>query len=157
MNDSNVEECPVWAELAACCRRYYRARMAFFAEGVDRVSLIRKAMPTADRFIAVLEGKGLSQSENMELFDVWIDFVRADAEFHAIRDIILSLPREWVLNRIEEAVEPHLRDYEDYCRYLDLYESLDASLTAKLALRACTHSDVEVQEMGKRTLDKLNR
>ncbi len=67
-----------------------------------------------------------------------------------VRELILSLPRDLVLGRIEQETEPLLREgtYDEYRRFLELYEHLDERLTANLARRAASHPDADIREAG---------
>ena len=73
-----------------------------------------------------------------------------------VRQAILSLPREWVLARMEQEAEPLLRDgtYDEYRRFLELYELMDMELTLKLARRAAAHADDDIREAGEDFLAK---
>jgi hypothetical protein len=71
------------------------------------------------------------------------------------RDAILSLPRGWVLARIEAIAEPLLAQssaegqFEEYRRMLELYQQLgDPDLVRRLAHRAAQHPDEDVIEAG---------
>jgi hypothetical protein len=77
----------------------------------------------------------------------------------AVRKLILSLPRDWVLSRIEEVAEPILRsgDYDEYRRLLELYFELDRELASRLAARARAQEDEDVREAGEDFLDRLGR
>jgi hypothetical protein len=147
----------IWNELVENYKRYVLTQQAFFRTSIDRVALIRRALHTSDRFIAVSIAQYLSPAEHMQLFDEWVRWSRAEGCLPAVRNYILSLPREWVMERIEQAVEPYLRDNveEDFRRYLELYYILDRGLTLKLAWRASKHPNEEIQEAGKDFLSKL--
>ena len=66
------------------------------------------------------------------------------------RDLILSLPIEWLLGNIERVASPILDsgDEESYRRILELYAKLDGDLTRKLAERAASSSNEEVRAVG---------
>lgn len=144
----------LWNELVQSYDCYALARQAFFQGSIDRVALIRRALPTSDRLVAVGMAQYLSPAEHIQLFDEWVRWSRA---LPAARDYILSLPREWVLERIEQAVEPNLCDADEqiFRRYLELYYTLDPDLTAKLVKRALEHPDDAIQEAGKDFLSRL--
>jgi hypothetical protein len=71
------------------------------------------------------------------------------------RELISSLPREWVLERIERTAEAHLRGGTEweYRRILELNSELDPNLTIRLARRAAAHSDAEIREAGEAFLE----
>ena len=74
----------------------------------------------------------------------------------AVRDLILSLPRDWVINDIEREAEPLLQkgDYDEHRRFLELYELLDADMTQRLARRAAANPDPDIREAGEDHLVK---
>jgi len=128
----------------------------FFSEGVDRAGLVREIM-VEDRNVALKLAEYLSESEYKQLFDLWVGGASHHKYVTMYRKFILALPRDWVLERIEAAAEPHLinGDMEEYRRYLELYLLLDEGLTRKLAQRALAHSDPEVKEAGQDFIEIL--
>lgn len=157
--DISENDIAAWNELAERYKHYALAHRAFFRSSIDRVALIRKALNTSDRLLAVSIAQYLSPEEHKELFDEWVRWSRAVGCLPAVRDYILALPREWVMQHIEREVEPYLRDgaEEDFRRYLELYYALDHRLTAKLARRALNHPIEEIQEAGKEFISKLEQ
>jgi hypothetical protein len=146
-----------WTELAESHKRFIRARMAFYQSNLDRVALIRRALHTNDQSLALSLAQYLSPAEHMQLFDDWVFWSTTVSCLPAAHNYILSLPKEWVMERIEQAVEPHLRDGDelDFRRYLELYYNLDRDLATKLARRALDHPDQAIQEAGKEYLSAL--
>jgi|SRR6185503_273169 hypothetical protein len=146
-----------WDELSKSHRRFIKARMAFYQSEVDRVELIRRAMHTNDQALALSLARYLSPTEHMQLFDEWVYWATIDSCLPAVHNYILSLPKEWIMGRIEEAVELRLREGDeiDFRRYLELFCNLDRDLAAKLARRALEHSDKEIQDAGRDYLSAL--
>jgi hypothetical protein len=73
--------------------------------------------------------------------------------------IILSLPLTWLLANIEAYAEELLtaqRPYEEYQCLLDLYYSIDVSLTRRLATQAMQHLSSGIRKMGEDFLIKLD-
>jgi len=152
-------ELAAWDELVRCYKKYVLAHQAFFQSSLNRVAVIRKALHSKDRAVAVGMARYLTPEEHMALFDEWAYWASSQGCIPAVRNYILSLPREWVMERIEQAVEPYLVDgtEEDFRRYLELYYALDRGLTDKLARRALEHSDEAIQEAGRDFLYKLEK
>jgi hypothetical protein len=73
------------------------------------------------------------------------------------RASLLALPREWVLQHIEEAAEPLLRAEEEweYRRLLEVCWKLDFELVRKLASRGMGSENPEVRETGEDCLKEL--
>jgi tetratricopeptide (TPR) repeat protein len=93
----------------------------------------------------------MSLEEKQRLFPELIQRARsAHGPVGAIREIIYSLPRDWVLERIDAQVEPILRagEYDDYWMFLELYERLDPLRAVKLARRAASSADAAIREFG---------
>ena len=135
---------------------YTEALGKFLSEGVDRVSLIREILGT-DRDAALKLAEYLNESEHKQLFNIWVGGASHHKYVSIYRKFILALPRDWVLERVEDAAEPYLinGDMEEYRRYLELYLLLDEVLTRKLAHRALAHSDPEVVEAGQDFIEIL--
>ncbi len=74
------------------------------------------------------------------------------------RDIILSLPRDWLLANIEESIEGQLQYFDsfDYWQIAGFCADIDKNLTLRLARRAAGHSDVEIKETGEDYIEKLS-
>jgi hypothetical protein len=72
---------------------------------------------------------------------------------------IQAIPREWVLQHIEDLAESLLQteDEWEYRRLLEVYYSLDKTLARKLALRAISNLNPDIKEAGKDFLEQLNR
>src|SRR5262245_33658999 len=154
MDTNNIN---LWQHLAEKFWDYKKALGDFFSEKVDRVALIRKGIRD-DRVVAIELGNYLSEDEHKQLFDLWIGGAStANGYVHIFRKFILSLPHDWVMERIESMVEPHLcnDDMDEYRRFLELYILLDINLTRKLAERAAAHSDPEIKEAGEDFLEIL--
>jgi hypothetical protein len=69
------------------------------------------------------------------------------------RDLILKLPKEWLLEHIEAAAEPLLNGqytatYEIYRLLIILYDQIDQELARRLAQQALAHDDPDIQEAG---------
>jgi hypothetical protein len=143
-------------DLMSSIRAYTEALGKFLSEGVDRVSLIREIM-REDRNVALKLAEHLSESEHKQLFNIWVAGASHHKYVHIYRKFILTLPRDWVLERVEAATEPYLinGDMEEYRRYMELYLLLDDELTRKLAQRALAHSDPDVIEAGQDFIEIL--
>src|SRR5262245_22770370 len=106
MNRPNVtapEE--IWEHLVDGQEALDHARRQFFAEGVDRVALVRNALshPRGEhRAMALNMLQHMKPAEQMQLFKELVSLARAaHGPFFAAWKIILSLPREWALAHIE--------------------------------------------------------
>jgi hypothetical protein len=137
------------------------APAAFFRPNVDRVELIRGALKLPggnNRAAAVALLKKMSLEDQQLLFPELIQLARsAHGPVGAVREIIASLPREWVLERIDAQVEPILRkeEYDDYWMFLELFEKLDPMRAVKLARRAAGSADASIREFGLERLANL--
>jgi len=69
---------------------------------------------------------------------------------------ILSLPRNWTLEHIEELAEPLLvlEDDWEWWRLMEVYDSLDEELARKLALRSISHPHHNIKEIGQTYLER---
>jgi hypothetical protein len=153
-NDSSV----LWHRLVASHRAFALALQEFLAGGTERVAVLREALRGSDRNTALYVAPSLTVPERMELFPEWVFLASwGHGAIQAARDMILSLPRDWELARIEQEAEPFLRDGSDdeYRRLLELYELLDRDLALALAHRAAAHADPDIREAGEEFLDKL--
>lgn len=132
-------------------RAFIAARMDFL-RSKGRVEQIRRALHdpprrgTALRLLVYL-----TEAERQALFDDLLILASVDhSDLSLVREALLSLPRPWVLSRIEERAEPLLEHgtYVEFRRLLELLRLLDAGLTATLARRALASEDQDIREAG---------
>jgi hypothetical protein len=130
----------------------------FLSDGVDRISLMKQALNGKERSTGIFLLRYLELPDLQRLF---LDLIFLASFSHGalqeIRDAALSIPKEWVLERIELAAEPYLAKgtHDEYRRLLELYELLDRNLTIKLANRAILRRDKDIMEAGYDFLNKL--
>jgi len=149
LNTSEV----LWGQLVEAELNASKAFRAFFSDGVDRVPWVRHGLRFGGmgRSAALRFFSYLTPLEQQQLFP---DLVFMASWGHGsvgfARELILSMPRDWVLNNVEREAELHLREgtYDEYRRFLELYELVDAGMTQRLARRAAAHSDPDVREAG---------
>jgi hypothetical protein len=151
----------LWDQLLEAEIRSSDAFHAFFSEGVERVPSVRRGLRGGSggmgRSAALRFFPYLTLPEKQQLFpDLVLLASVGHGSIQAVRELILSLPRDWVIERIEREVEPLLQqgDYEEYRRFLELYELLDADMTQRLARRAAANADPDIREAGEDHLAK---
>ena len=104
-----------------------------------------------NRAAAVALLQKMSPEEKQDLFPELIQLARSvHGPAGAVREILFSLPPEWVLERIDAQVGPILRDeeYDDYWMFLELYEKLDPMRAVRLARRAAGSADAAIRGLG---------
>jgi len=144
----------LWGQMVEADTNFSIAFRAFFSEGVDRVPTVRAGLRSGGmgQAVALRVFPYLDISERMRLFsDLVFLASAAHGSIDAVRHQILLLPREWVLETIEQEAEPLLRQgtYDEYRRFLELYELLGArDLVRRLALRAAASPDPDIREAG---------
>jgi hypothetical protein len=146
-----AQDVAVWNRLVQSHKAFAFATTEFLTGNVDRVAVLRVALRGYDKNTAIYMLKSLRQSELQEIFtDLVFHASYAHGAIEAVRDAILSLPRNWVVSRIEEVAEPLIADgtYDEYRRLLELYTLLDPELTQRLAEQAVRHADPDIQEAG---------
>lgn len=132
------------------------AQSDFFKPGIDRIRLVRRAlaMSGTNRTAAVAFLRQMNPHEQQQLFPELIQLARAaHGPIEAVREIIRSLPRDWVLARIDAEIGPILDQdnddvYDDYWMFLELCSGIDHARAVNLARRAMDHHDPDVQELG---------
>jgi hypothetical protein len=133
----------------------------FRSADVDRVALMKHAFEYGYARYRATAVRMLEYLTPVELEAIFPDLIVLASWAHGgirrVRDLILSLPRGWVIERIESAAEPllmHGTD-EEYRRFLELYADLDHDLALRLASRAETHPDDCIREVGEEFLEEL--
>lgn len=127
----------------------------------NRLALIREALSLRQgnhRAIGLQLAAGLADDDKKELFPDFMQLARAaHGPIGFVRAWIASLPRAWVLERIDPHVEAILRDeeYDDYWMMLELLEHIAPDKAAKLAKRARAHKNPEIRELGELAQERL--
>src|ERR1051325_7594899 len=155
--DERSEE--LWRRVVENHKAFSLSLMEFFSEGIDRVAILRRALRVGERATALYVAPHMSAHELLQLFEEWVFLASfSHGGIQRVREIILSLPRDWVLGNVEAVAEPLLRDGTDdeYRRLLELYLDLDHDLTSKLARRALSNADEDIREAGRDFLQLLN-
>jgi hypothetical protein len=70
--------------------------------------------------------------------------------------VILTLPQKWLVEQIEEVLDPLLdgADHIDYDFFLQLFDRIDLALAKRLAQHTLSNSDPDVREMASEYLAK---
>jgi hypothetical protein len=147
-----------WDEIVEADQRFWVALRAFLAgDRSERLEILRNGL-TAKLGTAL---HVLESVPSDELEDLLPDLVRLAGAVHRhlwhVRKLVVSLPKEKLLAKIEALAEPILGsgDEQEYYRFLELYFQIDRSLTEKLAKRAASSADAGVREAGRSFLEKL--
>jgi hypothetical protein len=147
----------IWERLTSSYKLYALALQDFLAIDIDRVSLMKSALKSNDRTVAIHLLQYLAPSELNQLLNELVFLASfSHGGVGTVRQSIISMPREWVLSNIEQIAEPILESgtYDEYRRLLELYIVLDPVITLKLAQRAKKHEDPDVREVG---IDFINK
>jgi len=160
-NQKNEDGRDLWRAVWQSERAFVQARIAFLSGAADRLDELRSALrDPAQRGAALRVCSYLSADERKQLFGDLLGIASvAHADIGLCREVIRSLPKDWLLTTIEGAAEPLLQTdaREHYRRLLELYWELDAGLVHALATRALASEDEEVREAGEDFLARLQR
>jgi hypothetical protein len=131
--------------------QFAQAESAFRKSSINRAKIIKKGLRSKNRITAIFFLKYLNQDELKEIFAELVYLAGFDlGSVLAVRESILSLPKEWMMSRIETVVESYLSDNDDETlrRYLELYAKLDTQLMHKLAEKAIKSDNPAIREAG---------
>jgi hypothetical protein len=148
----------IWERLVQSHLAFSLASQEFLSEGIDRVAIIRQALQGNSRNTAIYILQWLPTSELQQVFDQLIFLSSSEhGGIISVRRAILSIPKDWLLENIELAVEPYLQNGtgEEYRRFLELYTYIDAQLTRRLALRALEQQDLDTRAVGQDFMDRM--
>ncbi len=143
-----------WQHLVDCHKAFSLALQDFLIEmdECNRILVMKHALMGRERSTAIYLLQYLKPTETVQLFNELVFLASfSHGAIQAVRDAILAMPRNFVVDTIEQAAEPCLENgtYDEYRRLLELYSSLDKALTKKLAERAIRHEDKDIREAGK--------
>ena len=154
MNEMVASTCEEkWQRLLEAEFKFYAARMELFSTCREQlVELVRAGLNVPSQRVTALGVAQLLTIEERQL--LLVDLLALASYCHGLtvtaRDIVLSLPQQWLIDNIEESAEPLLQydDHEEYRGLFEVYVRLDRKLTEKLAERAMNHTDPDIQEAG---------
>ena len=157
-----------WEHLTAAHQSYLSASAAcqdaiakINSEAVDRVALLRYGLRRGGKITAFQLAEFLTTEEKKELLNEWVLYaIHPHSDLELARRIIKSLPRDWLLENIETAVEPLLQEggADAFYGVLDFYVDLDfRDHFARLADRATRSSDPSIHEVGEQAIKDLQR
>ncbi|MEB3193362.1 MAG: hypothetical protein VKL42_23715 [Snowella sp.] len=155
------QDLTLWQELVDQAHTYQQANQAFFQNCQDRLAILKKALhhPT-QRKVALDFCCYLTLEERQSLLD---DLVKLASVGHSdieqVRQIILSLPQDWLLNNIENSANQVLEKAtdEEYRRLLELYVKIHISITRRLIQQALNSDDPDICEVGQDFDDYLKK
>lgn len=142
----------IWQRLVNAENEYEQAKRYFFKHCSDVLEVIRKALHipyrrgTALRLI-----KHLSNEDHKALlYELVEEASIGHSDIQLVRDVILSLPNEWLREHIEAPIDKVLSNggEEEYRRLIELCISIDSNLVEKLKKQALAHPNEEVREAG---------
>jgi hypothetical protein len=94
-----------------------------------------------------------AKEEIKQLFDTIMIYASYQNGFYKVaQSLILSLPKEWLIEHIETAANKILADenagYIEYGFILDIYGQIDKKLADDFANRAKNHADSDIRDLG---------
>ena len=157
--NENPEE-DLWDRYLAAYRAYDSARSSLFQlDSAARVELLKSGIKKNGIEPAMEVLTGMNTEEVKSFLEELLTYVGYPKRYvMEARALIKRLPREWLIDNIEENAECALTygDYTEYGRIGYLYLSLDRDLAYRLAQRALAHPDPDVQEVGRDIMSELN-
>ena len=90
----------IWRRLVNSHMAFSQALKDFFSEGTPRVPLIKEAFRRGDIATVLYVARHMKEDELKQILDELVRVSTAPGYAGTIREIILSLPREWVLANI---------------------------------------------------------
>lgn len=149
----------LWRDLVEAEGNFLAARHSFVRAAANPVAILRDALHRpSERGIALRLLRSLPTKDSLGLFDDLVELASVGhADISLARELIVRMPRDWVLSNIEATAQPLLLGAtdEEYRRLLELYILLDPNLTMQLASRAAASQDEDIREAGADFLDRL--
>ncbi|SRR5712692_1943200 len=158
MEDSNSsDDCKlIWQRLLEADAEVWRAQNELFTRcQPNLIEILRAGLHSPnERQTAFRVASLIHDGEQRKA--LFTDFLRLACEptyvptITAARRAILSLPREWVLEKVEVEAAKVL-DWDDdwiHRRFLELCSLLDRDLTMRAARKAATHQNPDIKEAG---------
>ena len=146
-----------WARMAKADQAFENALRAFLnADKETRITILRNGLNSARQLtLRVLEW--VPVEERKELLPDLLYLARAvHGYLWQVRRLILSFPKDWLLEHIEAAAEPILESGDlEYREFLQLYNEIDSQLARRLAERAIRSDDPEIRQTGEEFMEAM--
>ncbi|MEA5514773.1 hypothetical protein [Nodularia sp. UHCC 0506] len=154
----------LWNNFQRSEGKFYWERREFLIGCKNKTQIIKKALNIAgDRGTALRLLLYLNVEERLSFFDELVDSAStAHSDIDLVREVLLSLPKEFLLANIEKSADPILNavdpyyQYEEYRRLLELYIEIDPELTRRLATKALQSDIEDIHEAGQDFLELLD-
>jgi hypothetical protein len=139
-----------WQHMLSAYMKYVEKSGEFFQSNLDRVKILREGFQRGDTPVVLDLASGLDVSELIQLLPELLYISTAPGYARKAREIILSMPQEWLLLNVEEAAESIMKanDEEDFRRLFELYLEIDHELAEKFSERVLNHSDEYIRDIG---------
>jgi len=142
----------LWQHYVEAEHAFITARMRLFSHSAALLELVHSGLTDPTERAAALDVSALlSVGQKQQLFGDLLALASfGHGSVRKVRDLILSLPHDWLVANIEHYAEPLLEydEHEEYRRLLESYRLIDRDLTLRLARRAAAHGDEDIREAG---------
>jgi hypothetical protein len=141
-----------WQRFVLAYNAMTAARIELFADRAGLTAFVRHGLHAPGERAAALDAAARLTID--ELQDLFPDLLALASFVHGLtercRELILRLPRAWLLANIERHAAPLLSagGEEEYRALLDLYDRIDPALASQLAERAAQADDEDIKEAG---------
>jgi hypothetical protein len=151
-----------WKHFLQVYQAYTVAKRDLLLNDAEQITeVIGKASILPEQRAAALDvAKSLSPEQLQMIISNLLAIASSlNGQMDTARDLILTIPRTWLLEHIEDAAESVLmrEDDEDYRGLFELYLRIERQLARRLAERAVASQKPEVVEAGKYFMEVLNR
>ena len=157
-NDISEPALSSWNECIRLEFEYYTARYHLHLKHrSELLALVKQGLESArDAHLAFQMAKALTEEEKLTLLPILLGWCSSMKYSKEARDLILHMPREYLLENIEVAVEPTLaqNDFLDWVNILSLFADLDLAVAHRQANKMLAHSDSELREWGEEFLSE---
>jgi hypothetical protein len=148
----------LWRRVVDTHTAALEASETFMREATDRVEVLRRALrgTVVERLAALGASHRMAVDERKAIFPDLLELCTSQKFGCSAQDIVLGLPRDWVIDNIEAAARPLLdqADNIDYLMLLSLYERLGNDLAMRLAREGASSSDFDIRELGEEYLQQ---
>lgn len=152
-----------WQELDEAYTQFSNAKNKYLKlreaamRSIDVAEVLKLGTPGVPRDIAFEKAANLSIGKRKEIFPDLVAYASYTHGFtEASRNLILSLPREWVLSNIEKIADPILKNggYEEYSAILALYKLISPSIFNSLINYCASSDNSELREAASNYIGK---
>jgi len=150
--NAESKDSQLWADLCEAENAFYAARMALYRDVQDLHALIENALKVVAQRGTALRLLEIRPEQDIRRHLATLVYLASvgHCDIALCRSVLLRIDRDWLIENIDAHVVEVLRngDDEEYRRFAELYQLLDADLLRAHLDRCACHPSEDIKEIA---------